>query len=208
MRSVRSINSGCSALPLATRLGKRGDGAVVAVRLAVMVGDDAARLLDDERGGGKVPFALARQRDGGVGPAARDEREPVGHRVHPFGLHLGPRLLPDLLLEQAAAGDEQRSVERALRACRDRLVVEEGAVPAHGVEELIGGGIEHRAEHRHAVLDQRGRDRPFRHVTQEGVGAVDRVDHPHPAALEPLVDRPRSPPTASHSPGAAREARA
>src|SRR3989304_6596533 len=28
--------------------------------------------------------------------------------------------------------------------------------------------------------------RPLRQVTQEGVGSVDRIDHPYPAVLEPL----------------------
>ena len=64
-------------------------------------------------------------------------------------------------------------------------VVEEGAFAADGVKELFRRRIEDDAEHGRPVLDQRRRDRPFRHMAQKGVGAVDRIDHPHDAPLEP-----------------------
>src|SRR5262249_19640869 len=103
---------------------------VVVMRVAAMVGDDAAGFFGQERRRGKIPLTLVRERDGGVGAARSDKGKTVGDRVHPFGLHLGPRLLPDLLLEEAAAGDEQRAFERAFVARGDRLVVEEGALAA------------------------------------------------------------------------------
>ena len=68
----------------------------------------------------------------------------------------------------------------------DGRVVEEGAAIANGVEELARGGIVHRAEHRLALLHQRRRYGPLRHVAEKGVGPVDRIDHPHEAVLEPV----------------------
>ena len=64
-----------------TRQARRG--AVIAMHLAVMVGDNAARLLDDQRRRGEVPFAFGRERYGGVGLAAGDQCQAVGDRVHP-----------------------------------------------------------------------------------------------------------------------------
>jgi hypothetical protein len=68
----------------------------------------------------------------------------------------------------------------------DRLAVEEGAVALHRVKELLAGRIEHDADDRLPPLDQRRRHRPFRDMAEEGVGAVDWVDHPYAVVLEPL----------------------
>src|SRR5215831_16404506 len=166
---------------------KAGGGKIVAMSFTAVIGDHASSLFDQHGGGGKVPLALGGERDGGVGPAAGDKRKPVGDRVHPFRLHLWPRLFPDPLLEQAAAGDQESAVERRLVAHLDRLIVEKGAAPLDRMEELARRRVEHDAHHRHAVLDQRGRYGPFRYLAQEGARAVDRIDHPHARAFQPLA---------------------
>ena len=138
-----------------------------------------------QHAGGEIPFAFGRERHGRVGAACGDQRQPVGDRIDPARFDAGPGLLPDALLEQAAACDEQRAFERLPAGHLDRLVVEEGAVPTNGVEELAGRRVEHGAEHGLAFLHQRRRYGPFRHVAKKGVGPVDRIDHPHQAPLEP-----------------------
>ena len=121
------------------------DGAIIAERFAAMIGDGAAGLLDDEGRRGDVPFALRRQGNGGVGLARGHEREPVGDGIDPARINLGPRLLPDTFLEQAATRYQPRTFEPALAADMNGCLVEEGAVPSHRMEELSARRIEHDA---------------------------------------------------------------
>src|SRR6185312_4726145 len=89
-----------------------GDGQIEAEGMAVMVGDHAACLLDDEHAGGKIPLRFSRERHGCVGPACGDEGETIGDRIDPARFNPWPGLLPDALLEQTAACDEERAFER------------------------------------------------------------------------------------------------
>src|SRR5665811_1159405 len=167
-------------LPARHQAWKLGVFPIVGVRVSKMIGGDAACLVHQDGRGGKIPFGFRCERDRGVALAAGDQGKAIGDGVDPSGGHLRPGLLPDLLFEEAAAGNHLGALERVLRAYMDRYVAEERPVPAQGVEELLRRRIVDDTQHRHAVLDQRRRYGPLRDMAQEGARAVDGVDHPHP----------------------------
>src|SRR6476660_4574651 len=57
---------------------KTGDRQIEAEGMAVMVGDHAASLLDQQHTGGQIPFAFGGERYGRVGAPGGDQRQPVG----------------------------------------------------------------------------------------------------------------------------------
>src|SRR5512146_2089263 len=104
-----------------------GIGQIEAEGVAVMIGHDPACLLDQQHAGSEIPIAFGGERHGGVGAACGDERKPVGDGIDPARLNARPGLLPDALLEQAAACDEESAFKIAPPAHLDGGVVEEGA---------------------------------------------------------------------------------
>src|SRR5262245_14635034 len=56
--------------------------------------------------------------------------------------------------------------------------------PARRPEHLARDGIVGHPQDRFALLDQRNRDAEFRNALDELLGAVERIDDPHPPALQ------------------------
>ncbi len=95
---------------------------------------------------------------------------------------LGQQRRPVAALHLAAARQEPGALQLALVADPERRAVELRAVVAAGLEVLAGRRVEDRAEQRHALDQQRHADRELGPAGGERAGAVDRVDHPEPAA--------------------------
>ena len=171
-----------------------------------MIGHDAACLLDDQHAGREIPIAFRRERHGRIGPACGDEREPIGDRIDPAQFDARPRLLPDALLEQAAACDEQSAFERlpavtwigaSLRKAPCSRMAWKNS-PVAGLNTAPSTGLPSCTSAADMVHSGTWR----RKALVPSIGSTI-----HTKRRSSLVGRPRIPPTASRNPACRRAAR-
>ena len=206
-RPSGSSPAGDLALDLGQELGRGGDQAgeerfgAVEARFLGAAGDDASAGGQDQGdAGGDVPFVLRHQGPGGVGEAGGHARQLVGHRAHGDHLEGGAgEALPLAAVNLRAAGQDLGTREARAGAEADRGAVEGHALPAGAEKGLAARRVADAAGDRLAVFDQAHRDRPLGQAGHELPRAVERVDHPHPAAAEAgavVVGLLREPPLA------------
>src|SRR5687768_9889848 len=92
-------------------------------------------------------------------------------------------------MHRSRGGNNRRSAGPA--AALDGLAIEARAFPPRRIIHFIADGRIDDPGYRHAVLDHGQRYGPAVLTAQEATGAVDRVDHENPLAIEAagIVDR-------------------
>ncbi len=151
------------------------------------VGDYAAGLDYQRRARRDVPFTFRRARKGCVALPCRDQRELVRNAAGRTDFEHPVKYLPLAARGLAPAREHGCALERPGASDMHPVCVQMTSHSTRRPVHLALDGIVSHAENRHAVLDQRNRNREFRNAVDELLGPVKRIDDPHAPAFEPRV---------------------
>ena len=152
---------------------------------AVAIGQHAAGFGQNQAGGRDIPFGDAAPFHPGVGLVSRQHRHAQRQAIGLGHGGAGPGGWPEGRVQIGLIDRQAHTLQRGETGYGEALAVQGRAAPdAGGIEPILRRRVEHGGNHG-ASFDQRHRYGPARPPAQEIAGAVDGIDHPHPAAFQP-----------------------